>query len=240
VNGKQALGLFAFGLVCWCGGGAVAYRATREHFKLKYEEDLVEEIAKARKFFARRYKEDEYSDPNKLAKEYEGDEVSTKQDELEEATEELRYAERHPADPVEPETIEKSIFTEDDRWDWAKEQELRVGLEMRRRPYIIHHDEFMQNEKEYEQATLTYFEGDDVLADDKDEYIDDADAVVGDDNLQHFGYGSKDNNVVYIRNPRLKMEYEVLHHSGKYAQEILGFIEHSDRPGKSKIRRFRE
>ena len=43
--------------------------------------------------------------------------------------------------------------------------------------------------------------------------------VVGD---LRFGHGSNDPNVVYIRNDRLKAEYEVLLNSGSYQEEILG------------------
>lgn len=102
-------------------------------------------------------------------------------------------------------------------------------------PYILTHEEFMNTEKDYDQHTLTYFEGDDILVDERDEIVPDSDGLVGDDNLTRFGHGSKDNNIVYIRNENLEMEFEVVRSQGEYTKEVLGFIQHSDRP----IRKFR-
>jgi hypothetical protein len=48
----------------------------------------------------------------------------------------------------------------------------------------------------------------------------DASEIVG-QNLR-FGHGSKDPNVVYIRNPRLEMEMEILRDPSSYEKEVLG------------------
>ena len=103
-------------------------------------------------------------------------------------------------------------------------------------PYIITKDEFMNNETSFQQITVTYFNGDDVLADDKDQMINDKERTVGETNLDKMGYGSDDPNVLYVRNDRMEIEFEILNSDGKYSEEVCGFIEHSDKP---RLRKFR-
>ncbi len=115
-------------------------------------------------------------------------------------------------------------------WNYDKEVAARIG----KFPYVMHFEEYQQSECSH-QVTITYFEGDDVLVDESDEVISKKDEVVGMDNLGKFGYGSNDPNVVYVRNPQLDVEYEILLHKGHYAKEILGLneepnLEHSAIP----------
>ncbi len=140
----------------------------------------------------------------------------------------------------ELEEIATNIFTNRnsndisaDDFKWEEETARRGEVE----PYILHVDEYLQNEYEDEQVSVTYYAGDDVVADDRDAVIQDVDSVLGEDNLERFGYGSKDRNIVYIRNPRLGVAYEVCHSTGKFAHEVLGFLEHGDnrRPRKFKV-----
>ncbi len=106
-------------------------------------------------------------------------------------------------------------------WDYAHEQAIRDANPDE--PFIIHHDEYFENETEYEQGTLTYYEGDDTLVDDKDMPVPDESSVVGDDALTAFGHGSKDKNVVYVRNYSLEMDFEIVRSNGKFSVEVLGF-----------------
>lgn len=109
-----------------------------------------------------------------------------------------------------------SIFTDQtDDWDMDAEIEGRDEES----PYILHIEEFMNDERGYGQTTLTYYEGDDVLVDDKDVPIYNQSGTVG--NLR-FGHGSNDQNVVYIRNAKLHSEFEVILDHGFYEHEILG------------------
>lgn len=99
--------------------------------------------------------------------------------------------------------------------------------ELRRRspdiPYVIHYDERHEFEN-YEEVTLTYFEADDVLCRDQDEVIDPADRerLVGERNLERFGHGSNDHNVVYIRNDKVEMIFEIVRSPRSYAEEVHG------------------
>lgn len=84
-------------------------------------------------------------------------------------------------------------------------------------PYVIPPEEFGNDADEYDLISLNYYE-DGVLADDWDDVIEDIDRVVGKDSLTHFGEYEDDS--VYVRNDRLKCEYEILLRVGKFEDRI--------------------
>lgn len=135
------------------------------------------------------------------------------------------------ADPVE-EVVSASIFAaNDDTWDYEKELASRTLLE----PYVIHKDEFFEQENDYTQTTLTYYAGDGILADEQDAPVYNWERVIGE---LKFGHGSGgDPNVFYIRNDKLRGEYEVLRHDGHYAVEVRG-MEPEDEPSPLRHSRF--
>lgn len=153
--------------------------------------------------------------------------------------------------PVDAETIRKvfpekagaNIFDggeipEGDGWDYATE----VLRRSKDRPYIISHEEYYNNENSWEQADLTYYEGDDVLCDLQDMPVADPDRIVGEDNLVKFGHGSKDENVVFVRNEQIECEFEITKSVGSYTQEVAGFdtetrgeLRHSHTPRKFRL-----
>lgn len=91
-------------------------------------------------------------------------------------------------------------------------------------PFIIDVDTFLQGESNYEQYTLTYYAGDDVLAGSNDQAIEGKDRrrTIGSDEVLSFGEQSNDPNVVYIRNHLLKMDLEIAKSDGKFSEEVLG------------------
>lgn len=111
------------------------------------------------------------------------------------------------------------------------------------KPYIITKTEFFDNEPDNEQKAFTYFEGDQVLVDDQDEYspITNTDLAAGDDNLLHFGYGSYDENVLYVRNPTMNppLDLVITRHTGRYTDEIMGLVEDEPHLKHSQPRRFK-
>lgn len=245
------LGLTAFSSAA--AGGAIAYLVTKKRLELKFEELLAQEVAETKKFYAKLHKKDEFATPEAVLGAIDaGDEaLEAVVVEIEEYTETVKdlgygeglgYNEDETPGPVpeEPEVVEASrrqnVFDNskdsDDEWDY--ETELRER--MIDSPYILHHDEYFQGELDYQQVTLTYFEGDDVLMDEKDQPISDTDDTVGDINLTRFGHGSKDKNIVYVRNDRLEVDFEIVRSTGEYTAEVLGF-RHSD--SSSKLRKFR-
>jgi hypothetical protein len=126
---------------------------------------------------------------------------------------------------------------EDDPHEPEESFDLEVENRSPDHPYVITEEEFVDGEPGYQPIDLTYFEGDDTLADDQDKPITDVEGTVGADNLTKFGQGCKEPDIVYIRNERLGVDFEVTKSEGKYTREVLGYIEHSDKP---KLRRFRD
>lgn len=136
------------------------------------------------------------------------------------------------------EPVVRSVFGESGPdWDYEYEKSQRTS----QAPYIIHVDEYGDNEMDYTQLTLTYYGGDDFLVDDKDVPIYDYQILTG---PLKFGHGSKDPNVVYIRNMARRAEYEVLFDEGLYSVEVLGEDVPKDGRVKhiqhSKVKRFRQ
>jgi hypothetical protein len=87
--------------------------------------------------------------------------------------------------------------------------------------YIISDSEYFQNDTGYQQATFTWYSGDQILCDSDDTSIEAVDRIVDRNNLV-FGHMSDDPNVVYIRNEYLEYDYEVCYSPGSYRVDVLG------------------
>ena len=83
-------------------------------------------------------------------------------------------------------------------------------------PYVISPEEFGEFE-DYERISLTLY-SDGVLATDNDDIVDDVDEIVGADSLSHFGEYEDDS--VFVRNDRLKCDYEILYDPNEYENVI--------------------
>ena len=117
---------------------------------------------------------------------------------------------------IEDDRVTVNVFTNDDG-DWDHEVEL--SQRQSEVPYILHVDEFVENDFDFTQETVTYYAGDDIMVDSHDVPMYGHAGIMGD---LRFGHGSKDPSIVYIRNEALQMEWEVMLHTGMYSVEILG------------------
>jgi hypothetical protein len=114
------------------------------------------------------------------------------------------------------ESVQRSIFAgSDDEWDYDEEVKNRSSDQ----PYVLHKDEFYENELDYSQSSLTYYAGDDILVDEDDKPIYNHTSIVG---PMRFGHGSGDPNVFHIRNDKMHAEYEIIRDPGMYSREVLG------------------
>ena len=82
-------------------------------------------------------------------------------------------------------------------------------------PYVISIDDFGQEEG-YDTITLTAY-SDGTIANYADDELEDPESTVGEDILSKFG----DEDVVYIRNDRLKADFEVVRDNRTYV-EVVG------------------
>ena len=81
-------------------------------------------------------------------------------------------------------------------------------------PYVISSDEFGFFE-DYEEITLTYY-ADDILADDQDRIIEDKESIIGRDALSRLT--NTDDETVYVRNEKLKVDYEICYDYKQFAE----------------------
>lgn len=116
---------------------------------------------------------------------------------------------------------DSEVYDPDPEWDWAEELADRDTSG----PYVIHLEEFLENEYEHNQLAITYFAGDEVLTDESDFPVMSVNDIVGLVNLERFGSGSGDANTVFVRNEKLQTDYEISRSSGKFGVEVAGFMD---------------
>lgn len=237
------------------GGAAVTAAVSMKYFEKKYRELAEEEIENTKHFYAIRHKEKEFSDPVDLVRAYEDDaeeteagtvdESRTQSEMLKEAahilTEQSYTTYNNPPQSEEEKvdvqaSIRRNIF-DNKAPTYSTVFDLDDELDKKNdgKPYIIEIEEYMSGDSGCSQICMTYYEEDDVLVDELDHVIEDYERTIGDDNLK-FGRGSKDNNVVYIRNDDREEEYEIVRNKRSFATEVGGAeLQHSYEP---KVRKF--
>lgn len=206
------------GIVTFLAGSAIGYLVARKRLQKEFEERLAQEVQSTRDFYAMLRKKENYKTPEEAAKDlspeaveavkamvnYQG--ISVKQDDPEQAEAAKQLVE--------------NIFTKTSASEHVSAEDKRNRTE--EAPYILDRDEYMENETNYTQSSVTWFAGDSVLIDEREDVIDDVDMTVGERNLVRFGYGSGDPNVLYVRNDMLHIEFEILFSEGKYSKEVAG------------------
>lgn len=197
-------------------GAGVGYYVAKRRLTTKFDKIAQDEIEQMRSHYR--------------AKEAARQEQTEKPD-LQDKVKELGYVppreEKSPAVAPVPEPEAKNVFEEHgeeggerglstDVWDHDKELASRVVGQ----PFVIHREEFGDGDRE--KTTLTYYVQDDVLANEADQRMEGIDETVGLENLEKFGHGSDDANVVYVRNDRLDVDFEIVRSGGSFTAEVLG------------------
>lgn len=196
---------FVTGLVI---GSVVTYVIVKD----KFEKIAQEEIDSVKEVFGRRVEKEadkkvekiakkevekirkEYNEYDNLTKNY----TSYSKNKTEESIKDVEYEEvcENDEDGVELDEIERASDYD--------------------RPYIIEPQEFGALDG-YSLITLYHY-SDNVLADDCDELVEDLDDVVGEDYASHFG--EYEDDCVYVRNDRLKADYEICRDLRKYSDVV--------------------
>jgi hypothetical protein len=107
-------------------------------------------------------------------------------------------------------------------------------------PYVISVEEFQHDRQDFDKTTITYYDLDDTLCDEREQPIPDVDYVVGRDSLEHFGDRSDDPNIVYVRNEKLGTDYEVMRDMRSYTSAVLGYDDEPETKKKSPPRKLRD
>ncbi len=225
-------------------GAVVGYKVAVKRLEPKYEAIAQAEIKEAREHYERLTARTTYPTPAEAVadlipptekeahaalKQYQGqNRVAARTVEITEDAKGV-HVEMINFEGEEPEVKHRNIFVNgdpinEDEWDYDYELEQRTGDE----PYIIHEDEFNENEPDYGDMVLTYYAGDNVLANEQDEIVDDVEGLVGSRNLRKFGHGASDKNMVHVRNPRLGLNIEISRTMGKYSTMVLNYGQDPD------------
>jgi hypothetical protein len=200
-------------------GFFIGYRWNRSKIRAEAFRESEEEVEKIREMYRdnAKIRIDEKPDLDAVVEERQYSILSEEEVERTERltrppvpVEEPRRDPRVPPGPViepPPDVVIKLDTSKSKNVGWEFEEELATRSEDR--PYIIHQDEYQGNETGYKQEVLTWYAGDEVLTDEDEEPMDNADEIVDLNHMSRFGHGTDDFNVIFVRNDRLRMEYEI-------------------------------
>lgn len=88
-------------------------------------------------------------------------------------------------------------------------------------PHVITFEQFNEEKGDHDKLSLCYYtEGNTLVLEDGEEEVTDIEDLVG-DALNHFGYGSDDPDVVYVRNEKISIDYEILRQYGRFEAEPM-------------------
>lgn len=221
-------------------GAVSGYKFAEKKLLSQFEESLDRHIEETRDYFRRVYKTDDFETPEEAAEALgvavpvaeAADAVRTYHKAFDSGT---IFPEQKVFTPEEvhqkmnevipEEKLEKNIF-EDGNHEPSIDKDNRDTS----KPYVVDADEYQANELEHDQIDLTYYGGDNVLADDEDKVVEKVEELVGHMNLNMFGASDPEHpHMLLVRNERIKTDFEITYSDGKFAHEVLGFT-HSDEP----------
>jgi len=169
-------------------------------------------------------------------------------DTLKEGLENLGYTDSGAINIPVDAPVKENIFDKDepqeeeiviDSYDgdsWEGEDVDPLPPRVSGKPYVISLQEFMEEEEEFDKLTITYFEKDEALTDERDQLVPDIDAIVGSYSLTRFGYRSDSPDVVYVRNENISCDFEICRETGSFSETILGLEEPKDKHVVRKMR----
>lgn len=195
----------ATNLVIFAAGVGVGAIAAIVLTKRKYELMVQEELDSIKKAFSVNKKEYE-----KTINESEEDEALHTENEMKEKPSLIEYAKKISEE--EKYTNYSNISEETETTESTEEPSSDTD-----KPYVIEPDDFDTIDG-YSTVSLTWYDGDNFLADDNDEVIVDVEDIIGFEALNHFG--EYEDDCVFVRNDRLKIDYEVLLDNRNYREVV--------------------
>lgn len=91
------------------------------------------------------------------------------------------------------------------------------------KPYVIDIQEFAEGRPEFDKLSIYYYADDGVLVDENEEMIEDIEALIGDEALLCFDDPERyEPDVVYVRNERISIDYEVVREEGRFGEVVGG------------------
>lgn len=138
------------------------------------------------------------------------------QDEIDQVVE--QFSKREKEEPTEEDISvdEQIVRNEADEKEYHDEL-VKLGYtnyadiqkDARDRGIYVLDDPRQFSDEDYEVASWSYYK-DNVLADENDDIVEDIDRSIGIESLQHFGAMEDEPDMLYVRNDKLKLDFEVL------------------------------
>lgn len=236
---KQLLTVVFVGLGSVTVGYLAGFLITKKRIQERLEHEYQDALEETRTRLIQRSKAEGYSTPGEagetLGVDFAGLESEVLTDMANNIIEEEGYLE--PVDGVmghltkealayyadeKKKAEERSAARTKSIWTAAEVDEVEVEVLDKTKPYVISAEEFQMDDPKVEKTSITYYDGDDTLVDERDQMIPDIDRVVGEHNLIRFGDRSDDPNVVYVRNEMLDTDFEIFRDLRSFTEVILG------------------
>jgi len=208
MNGNSSLKTVVLCTLSMATGFAIGYFAAKHHLEQHYVDLANEEIKDAKEYYESVADEKTASVPDGRERIFYNTLMTYQQGGDTQVTEEQQVQET-------AREVLQTIWREDK----DMEELTAISTPSPNLPYVVPVHVFMANEMGFSQVTLTFYEGDHILADDQDDPVEDVESTVGMRNLV-FGHLSNDENVVYVRNERLTLDFEVCRSYGSFAKEV--------------------
>lgn len=195
-------------VLVFAAGAAIGSAVTWKFVKTKYERIAQEEIDSVKETFAEYFMNREEESTEEVSEDDDEDRPSgaarqINWEELEDLDED-DAAEEDEYQATEADWAEYATLTNNynNRKGGPEEMEKHAG----RAPYVISPDEFASLD-DWHQISLTYY-ADDILEDEEYNIVTDRDELIGRKALTTFGEYEDDS--VFVRNERLKTDFEIL------------------------------
>lgn len=185
------------GFMIFVAGAAIGSAATWYYAKKKYEQIAQEEIDSVKAVFSHKQSDEDLRE-----------DAETEQDDVRLAAEK---AKEKPSVAEYAKKLSKEGYT-----NYSNSETLTDEQPKFKPPYVIPPEEFGERD-DYDKISLSYY-ADHILTDDNDEILEDVEGAIGFESLNHFGEYEDDS--VFVRNERLKVDYEILLDQRKYSDVI--------------------
>lgn len=214
-------------------GGVLTYVTVNKRLRDRYEEQAAKDIAEVKRSYALLRKEEGGDLTILKAAQNPSPEIQRAVEHGKHLIAELGYSEAVTEKPVEEDETQQTLSIFDQGIDPATLQEEEPEEEQDEyvpvdgEPFLIAVEEYFENDPGYQLDTLTYYELDDTLTDEKNAQIDRVEETIG---LRHLHMFPKKRDAehktsIYIRNDNHETLYEVILVEDSYARLILGMDE---------------
>lgn len=185
--------------VVFAVGAAVGSAVTWYYVKDKYAKIAQEEIDSVKEKFTFRAQEESAEDQKKAA------DLAKDKPDISQYAKQLSSLGYKNYSQISEEEPEEETSTDISEPETEKEEAPKP-------PYVISPDAF--GEAGYDQISFAYY-ADHILTDENDDIVEDVEGTVGFESLNHFGEYEDDS--VFVRNERLKVDFEILLDRRKYS-----------------------